>query len=249
MADNAPYQFSLTGREIELLLTSIRDKIDKNSIDQVIELSSTGIPATSKVKEELNKIVNATTGQGLKDAINNALDSNVFSDRYKGLLDQGGGFQFVGAPATVSERDNIDTTNYVGGETILLQSNEYGVPTVQFWNVSSSNWLDTDPTKAVSLQKTFNGTSKQLLISLPKTKFSIYTFKIMAKTNNEFHMLDVNIGLNYGGTVAYMTGSNDFYGISKLFSATVDYDGTKMDLSLTPTVSTINVKCDLISAY
>ncbi|AWY10165.1 hypothetical protein [Vibrio phage VP-1] len=246
MSTTAPYQFSLSGTEIEKLLKSITEKLDKSAIDTTME--GTSVPSTPTVKAALNEVLKTVTGVDLRKAIQDAPDCNVFTDNYKTLLERGG-FLFVGAPADIPKRNAISTTTFQGGETILLQSNEFGVPTVQYWNGTSKKWDDVDEAKAHSFEKTFNGTSKQELIKLPKTKFSIYTFKVMAKTNTNIHMMDLHVGLNYSGNTAWMTGTNDFYGSGKLFTPTVDYDGTNMTLSLTPKASTINVRCEVIAAY
>lgn len=244
------YRFSLTGPQIEQLLLSINDAINK--IDIIYDYTAGGtvgqVAAASAVKDMWLKLNEMVTGEGLKKAINDASDSNVFTDYYKSLLDREG-WKFIGSPSDILARDDIATTNFTGGEVILLQKNESGNPEFQYWKRTPV--AGGDPTFAWS--SVYEGNSNDASIEIPAVGTSI--LKEIPKAI--FHMVEFRVHV-YDKTLGHwqdtdgkvgFRGEDLVYSIynhvqtKPLANITFSQDTENMIISITSLEP--NVKCHL----
>ncbi|MGR2462439.1 hypothetical protein ACUX4R_26565, partial [Salmonella enterica] len=142
------------------------------------------VAAASAVKNMWLKLNEMVTGEGLKDAINAANDSNVFTDYYKSILDRET-WKFIGSPADLLARDDIDTSNFEGGEVILLQKNASGNPEFQYWKRTPV--AGGDP--IFGWESVYEGNSNDSSIDIPVVGTSI--LKTIPKAL--FHMVEFRV--------------------------------------------------------
>lgn len=201
------YRFSLTAPEIERLLLSIQDRLSDDDIvyDYTLGGERGKVAAASAVKDMWLKLNTMVTGQGLKDAINNAGDSNVFTDEYKSILDREN-WKFIGSPADIIARDDIVTTSFTGGEVILLQKNDAGNPEFQYWKRTPVAGGDA----SFSWESVYAGTSNDVTIevptagqvvlkTVPKAVFHMIEFRVHAYDKVLGHWQDVNGKVGHRG--------------------------------------------------
>lgn len=244
------YRFSLTAPQIEQLLLSINDAI--KSEDIIYDYAAGGtvgqVAAASAVKNMWLKLNEMVTGQGLKDAINAAEDSNVFTDYYKSLLDREG-WKFIGSPADELERGDIDTANFTGGEVILLQKNTSGNPEFQYWKRTPV--AGGDPTFAwasvyegnsndSSIEIPVVGTS--VLKDIPKALFHMIEFRVHVYDETLGHWQDTDGKVGYRGEDLFYSVYNH---VQTKPLATIDFSQDTDSMTVSVTSLEPNVKCHL----
>ncbi|UGO47080.1 hypothetical protein CHUBBYTHOR_142 [Shigella phage ChubbyThor] len=244
------YRFSLTAPQIEQLLLSINDAI--KSEDIIYDYAAGGtvgqVAAASAVKNMWLKLNEMVTGQGLKDAINAAEDSNVFTDYYKSLLDREG-WKFIGSPADELERGDIDTANFTGGEVILLQKNASGNPEFQYWKRTPV--AGGDPTFAwasvyegnsndSSIEIPVIGTS--VLKDIPKALFHMVEFRVHVYDETLGHWQDTDGKVGYRGEDLFYSTYNH---VQTKPLATIDFSQDTDSMTVSVTSLEPNVKCHL----
>lgn len=243
------YRMSMTAADIERLLLSISDKLTVANIihDYTAGGGDKDIIAAEAVKNMWLKLNEMVTGQGLVDAINAAPNSNSFTDAYKARLDQDS-YKFIGSPNDTLERDDIDTTNFTGGELILLQKNASGNPEMQYWKRTAH--IDSEPTYAwASISSsgsedaniTFPTAGTQLLKRIPKSLFHMVEFRIHGiVTNGNWQSVDGKVG--YVGNDLYYTLSDELKTLNVLgYNFTMDDDYFYINI----TTVQANTKCYL----
>ncbi|AEM91831.1 hypothetical protein PKNFJJPA_00031 [Salmonella phage vB_SenAc_BPS6] len=244
------YRFSLTAPEIERLLLSINDSIQK--LDIIYDYTAGGtegqVAAASAVKNMWLKLNEMVTGEGLKDAINAANDSNVFTDYYKSILDRET-WKFIGSPADLLARDDIDTSNFEGGEVILLQKNASGNPEFQYWkrtpvaggdpifgweSVYEGNSNDS------SIDIPVVGTS--ILKTIPKALFHMVEFRVHARESTLGHWQDTDGKIGYRGEDLIYSLYNH---VQTKPIANISFSQDVDNMIITITTLEPNIKCHL----
>lgn len=244
------YRFSLSAAEIERLLLSINDAINK--IDIIYDYTAGGtagqVAAASAVKDMWLKLNEMVTGEGLKDAINAAGDSNVFTDEYKSILDRET-WKFIGSPADLLARDDIDTSLFEGGEVILLQKNAAGNPEFQYWKRTPV--AGGDPTYAwVSV---YDGNSNDsgitipvigtsVLKTIPKALFHMVEFRVHVYDMTLGHWQDTDGKIGFRGEDLLYSVYNGVQ-TKPLADIVFSQDADNMIISITSLVP--NVRCHL----
>lgn len=247
MANEKQYRFSLTAAEIERLLLSISDKLTATEI--VYDYTAGGeegkVAAASAVKNMWLKLNEMVTGEGLKNAINAAEDSNVFTDADKEALSRQS-YKFVGSPADILARDDIDTTKFTGGELILLQKNISGNPELQYWKrtpvvggTATFAWESLSASGSNDTQLEIPVVGTQLLKKVPKTLFHMVEFRIHAKEENTGHWQSIDGKLGYRGEDLIVSLYNL---IQTKDLVTYDFDQTLTDMEFNITTLVPDVK-------
>lgn len=251
------YRLSLTAAKIEELLLSIQDKISPDDI--VYEYTAGGekgkIAAASAVKNMWLKLNEMVTGDGLKAAINAAEDSNVFTDNYKSILDRES-FKFVGSPADILARDDINTQAFTGGEVILLQKNVAGNPEFQYWKrtpgTNGANptfeWASVDAGGANDANITIPAVGTQLLKSIPKSLFHMVEFRIHSYEANNGHWQSVDGKLGYRGDDLVIS---EYNGVKTKDLVQIGYSqtATNMDINIKTLVPDVKCWLSIITGY
>lgn len=257
MSTNPQYRLSMTAAEIERLLLSISEKTSPEDIVyDYAEGGATGkVAAASAVKNMWLKLNEMVTGEGLKAAINAAEDSNVFTDKYKSILDRES-FKFIGSPADLLARDDIDTTNFDGGEVILLQKNASGNPEFQYWKRTPGNngaaptfeWeaIGSSGSNDASISVPAVGT--QLLKSIPKVLFHMVEFRIHAYDTDTGHWQSIDGKLGYRGDDLLVS---EYNGVKSKDLITIAYNqsSSTMDISITTLQKDIKCYLSIITGY
>lgn len=257
MASNPSYRFSMTAAEIERLLLSISEKISPENI--VYDYTAGGeegfVAAASAVKNMWLRLNEMVTGEGLKAAINAADDSNVFTDHYKSILDRES-FMFIGSPADILARDDIDTTNFKGGEVILLQKNSAGNPEFQYWKRTPGqggadptfDWESVDAGGANDSNITIPAVGTQLLKAIPKNLFHMVEFRIHAYDTDAGHWQSIDGKLGYRGEDLLVSEYNGVMS-KKLIEISYSQTSTTMDINITTLQKDIKCWLSIITGY
>lgn len=244
------YRFSLTAAEIERLLLSIQTAIQK--VDIIYDYTAGGtigqVAAASAVKDMWLKVNEMVTGQGLKDAINSAGDSNVFTDYYKSLLDRDG-WKFIGSPPDILARDDIVTTDFTGGEVILLQKNESGNPEFQYWKRTPVaggdpvfNWTPVYEGNANDANIEIPVVGSSILKSIPKALFHLVEFRVHVYDTTLGHWQDTDGKIGFRGEDLLYSEYNN---VQTQQLATIEYSMDDEDMIITLTSLVPNLKCRL----
>lgn len=244
------YRFSLTAAEIERLLLSIQTAIQK--VDIIYDYTAGGtigqVAAASAVKDMWLKVNEMVTGQGLKDAINSAGDSNVFTDYYKSLLDRDG-WKFIGSPPDILARDDIVTTDFTGGEVILLQKNESGNPEFQYWKRTPVaggdpvfNWTPVYEGNANDSNIEIPVVGSSILKSIPKALFHMVEFRVHVYDATLGHWQDTDGKIGFRGEDLLYSEYNN---VQTQQLATIEYSMDDEDMIITLTSLVPNLKCRL----
>lgn len=250
------YRFSLTAAQIEKLLLSIGDKLDKTSIEY--DYTKGGglgvVSAASAVKDMWLRLNEMVTGEGLKQAINDAEDSNVFTDYYKSLLDRDT-WKFVGSPADYLERDDIDTSQFTGGEVILVQSNRSGNPEFQYWKRTPVpggdpvfGWAVVDSRGGQDVDVEFPVVGTGLLKKIPKSLFHMVEIRIHAYRAATGDWQDVDGKLGYRGDNVYFSLGNEIQ-LNRLVEYSFDHNDTDMLINITTLAPDIKCYLSVITGY
>lgn len=247
---NNPYKFSITASEMERLILSIKEKIDKNVINNDVTTGGENkLVSAEALKTKFEDINTKTTGEGLKDAINSAEDSNVFTDAHKERLESGN-YKFVGAPSTIAERDLINTDAFIGGETILLMRNQYNRPIIQFWDNDNNEWDDLGlEGRTHDVNFTVSNTTKEIE-RYKLVNSSMYVMRIMAKTLTNTHIMEISVTCDAGNNV-YITSISSFFTDTELFTVDASYDSLYHEISVTSTsvVGQLAMQVETLSMY
>lgn len=250
------YRFSLTAPEIEQLLLSINDTIKATDIIYDYALGGTvgQVAAASAVKNMWLKLNEMVTGQGLKDAINAAEDSNVFTDYYKSLLDREG-WKFIGSPADILARDDIVTTLFTGGEVILLQKNESGNPEFQYWKrtpVAGGDpifgWASVyeGNSNDAAIEIPVVGTS--ILKDIPKALFHMVEFRVHVYDKTLGHWQDTDGKVGFRGEDLIYSVYNHVQ-TKALANITFAQDSDSMTISVTSLEPNVRCHLSFIAGY
>ena len=250
------YRFSLTAPEIEQLLLSINDTIKATDIIYDYALGGTvgQVAAASAVKNMWLKLNEMVTGQGLKDAINAAEDSNVFTDYYKSLLDREG-WKFIGSPADILARDDIVTTLFTGGEVILLQKNESGSPEFQYWKrtpVAGGDpifgWASVyeGNSNDAAIEIPVVGTS--ILKDIPKALFHMVEFRVHVYDKTLGHWQDTDGKVGFRGEDLIYSIYNHVQ-TKALANITFAQDSDSMTISVTSLEPNVRCHLSFIAGY
>lgn len=250
------YRFSLTAAEIERLLLSIKEKLDVTNIEyDYTKGGGAGVvSAASAVKEMWLKLNEMVTGQGLKDAINGAGDSNVFTDYYKSLLDRDT-WKFVGSPADELERDDLDTSLYTGGEVILVQRNKSGNPEFQYWKRTpvaggepTFGWATVDTRGNQDVDDEYPVVGTNLLKKIPKSLFHMVEFRIHGYRSATGDWQSVDGKLGYKGEDVYFSLGNEIQ-TSRIIEYSFDQTATDMLINITTLEPDIKCYLSIIAGY
>lgn len=207
MNNQPAYRLSLSAADIEKLLLSIDEKLTATNVihDYTLGGGAKDIAAAEAVKQMWLKLNTMVVGEGLKDAINDADDSHVFSDYYKSVLDRES-WKFIGSPADILERDDIDTSGFIGGEVVLLQKNLAGNPEFQYWKrtpVAGEDpifaWESVYAGSSNDAEIEFPIQGTKLLKNVPKTLFHMIEFRIHAYDKPLGHWQSVDGKLGFRG--------------------------------------------------
>jgi len=256
MASEKQYRFSFTAAEIEKALLSISEKYGPSDVIGDYTAGGTGkVVSADAIKAMWLKLNEMVTGEGLKKAINDADDSNVFNDHYKSILDRDS-FMFIGSPADSLARDDIDTTNFEGGEVILLQRNAAGNPEFQYWKRTPSttggnptfSWASVDASGANDTDITIPAVGTQLLKSIPKSLFHMIEFRIHAYESDTGHWQTLDGKLGYRGNDLIISTYN---AVKTKDIITINYSQTSSQMNINITTLQKDVKCwlSVIAGY
>lgn len=244
------YRFSLTAAQIEQLLLSINDVITKTDIvyDYTAGGTAGQVAAASAVKDMWLRLNQMVTGEGLKDAINNAGDSHVFTDYYKSILDRES-WKFIGSPADLLARDDINTSNFTGGEVILLQKNAAGNPEFQYWKrtpVAGGDpifgWSPVYEGSSNDSSINIPAVGTAIVKEIPKTIFHMIEFRV--------HVFDTTLGhwQSVDGKLGYR-GEDLFYSLYNQVQtkplATIQFAQDADNMSVSITTLEPNIRCHL----
>lgn len=250
------FRFSLTGAEIERLLLSIQERLSNDDIvyDYTLGGAQGKVAAAEAVKEMWLKLNTMVTGQGLVDAINDAPDSNVFTDYYKGILDREN-WKFIGSPADIIARDDIVTTGFTGGEVILLQKNDAGNPEFQYWKRTPVAGGDA----SYSWESVYAGTSNDVTIevptaggivlkTVPKSIFHMIEFRIHAYDKVLGHWQDVNGKVGHRGDDLIYSIYNEIQ-TKRLIEYSFSQDADNVYVSITSLQDSLRCSLAFVSGH
>uniref|UniRef100_A0AAU8L019 Uncharacterized protein n=1 Tax=Serratia phage Kevin TaxID=3161161 RepID=A0AAU8L019_9CAUD len=250
------YRFSLTAAQIEKLLLSIGEKLGPTDIEYDYTKGGAAgvVSAASAVRNMWLKLNEMVTGEGLKDAINNAGDSHVLTDYYKSLLDRDT-WKFVGSPADYLARDDIDTSQFTGGEVILVQSNRSGNPEFQFWKRTAVpggdpvyGWAVIDNRGGQDVDVTFPIIGTNLLKKIPKSMFHMVEIRIHAYRPITGDWQSVDGKLGYKGDNVYFSLTNEVE-TARLVEYSFDQNTTDMLVNITTLAPDIKCYLSVIAGY
>lgn len=248
MSDPKVYRSTFTAAEIEKILKSVGLKINADSIVTDIDTGgAANVISAETLKTTINKIINETTGDGLKTAINAATDSNVFTDTHKTSLENMS-LRFIGTKANITERNNVATTSFIGGEVILLLKNESEQAVFQYWDNAATAWKDVY--RAENREITVANAGDSVLKQFPKTKFKGIEASIIAKgpgSDSDFHMTTVRCA--WKGADIYLTSYGDLFN-AELFSIEADVaTGDAIALKATTLSDNISIRVEITNAF
>lgn len=140
MQATTKYRSLFTGSQIDEILQSVRDKIDKSSITSDYTGGEEDKVVSAAAMKGLSDAFDKTfTAQGIRDLLGQAENSNVFTDEDKKKVNSIN-TQFKGTVIDIPSRDAIDTTQYTGGEVILVLKNAASVSEWQYWDGAEEKW-------------------------------------------------------------------------------------------------------------
>lgn len=247
-AENVHY-LNITPEKFSELIKSIPDKIPTANIttnwrdgddDQVI--------AASTLSTILKTLYERSSGEGLKAQISAAENSNVLTDEMVQNLNDIT-VKFVGVVADVAARNEIVTSSYTGGETIILLQNTYGNPTTQYWDNANRAWADVYTDESAERTVTIQTAGSSVVRSFELSGTQIYTLEIMGYTSGVLQSTTVKIGVLSGSTDPYVTIGAEMRSSSsqRVFQILPTVSGTTLQVRVTTLLDAASVRVHLIS--
>lgn len=140
MQATTKYRSLFSGKQIDEILQSVRDKIDKSSItDDYAGGEVDKVVSAAAVKGLSDAFDRTFTADGIRALVEEAENSNVYTDSDKRKVN-GINTQFKGTVVDIPSRDAIDTAVYTGGEVILVLRNTADVSEFQYWDGVGEKW-------------------------------------------------------------------------------------------------------------
>lgn len=235
MQAGTKYRSLFSGKEIDETLKSVRDKIDKSSItDSYAGGELDKVVSAAAVKSLSDAFDKTFTADGVRTLIDEATDSNVYTDEDKRKVGQIN-TQFKGTVIDVPSRDAIDVSKYVGGEVILVLRNTADLSEFQYWDGVSLKWLPVSGGASAKDKATLpSGTT--VIASYEMGSVHGAKYLVHGKsTANDSHVVEVMITnkltaiawSQYGEVVA----GND------VFTVSVGLNGNGVDIELSVTTT------------
>lgn len=138
------YRSGYTGREIDEILASVKNKLDASSIVNDFEQGGADLVASAELAKILHQdVVRLQDPNYFHEILSQIPDFNMFTDEYKNKLD-GIDDRFKGIFLNAADRDaNLETINFIGGElTFLLDDgSESKLNEWSIWNNLQSRWI------------------------------------------------------------------------------------------------------------
>lgn len=243
------YRISLSAAEVEQALKSIPDKLDKDAIIDDWKSGSSDQVISADVLSSILKTLDARTkGEGLKQQISSAEDCNIFTDSFKSTLESLT-FNFIGVISDIAERDKLNTQGFRGFESIWLLENDFGNATLQYYNPSTTQWVDLFPDQANTRTLQIANASTNVIRTTPFTTSTVMTFEVSAKTAGAIQSSTVKIGTVPGTTTPYMLVSNELLSNvnQRVFNLDSSISGTNLELSATTLMDNVSIRVELLS--
>lgn len=182
------YHSTLTPQEVEKTLREVSGKLSRSSVIQEWNSGSEEQVISAKILSQiLTTLEKRSKGEGLKEQINNAVDSNVLTDDLKKRLESVT-LNYIGVIQDVTERDKLNSASFTGGETIILLSNRFGNVSTQFFDKASETWTDLDPLSANEETIDIPTAKTRSIRSIDISKFKNIEFSVRASTVEKTHV-------------------------------------------------------------
>lgn len=251
---NTPYRIPMGGEEVLQLLRSVNEKIDKSSISQdKDDTDETTVVSSAIFNEVFTKLTEDTTGEGLKQAIEDIPDSNIFTDQHKAAVENIA-LRFLGVVSNESALPSgTDTDSFRGGEVALVLQNTWGNPDFYHWNKGTEKWNALNKLKQHEeiLIESRNSTARK---TYPRLDYTCFVYRVIAvsrtSTLHAFHTADITLGCI--GDDTYMSVSNEVISDPNNplveFSSDVITATDQVELLTTTQVDDINLRVEVITA-
>lgn len=209
---------SVTLEELEKFLKLLPTVLTTEQILQSWQEGAEDQVISAKALSEVLKVLNQRSeGTGLVTQIQDAPDCNVLTDELKDKLDNFS-LRFVGVLADVLQRDNIDVSNYIGGETIILLRNEYGNASIQYYDKPLTSWRDLYPVQAGERTVEVETPQNALVRTFVKANYRMIRVNVLAKTSDKVQSTVATISYTTGSSVANIGIEHEHIPQGRLFT-------------------------------
>lgn len=245
------YRSKYTGPQIDEFLAGVQHKIDKSIITTDIEEGSPDrVPAASITKNLHERVLLLNDPNYFLQLFLSIPDNNTFTDAYKLKLDNLN-TQFKGVFNNDTDRaDNLDTSNFLGGELTLVLNDGSGFQRYDFWDNLTAGWKSAKFIKDGSTDPVFVPFAATIRFSaIDITKFSSCKYLITVEVGTAIKTVEV---------LACSNGLDSFTSISNQVGTTIEtwndlmeisssLEGTELILNVTTKISDTVVSGKLIA--
>ncbi len=241
------YKLPYSAAELQRLVELIQQKLDQSAIITSHEgASDENILSAEYVNDRFGSLENSLTGTGLRDAINALDNSNIFTDAHLQAVESTS-LRFIGTFATITARNNIDTTDFAGGEVILLLSNESGNVGFQYYDLANTNWISTDKL-SINSEVNVPAVGASVLKTFPQADFKLMDLTVLAKSGSGFHRSVVSIG--WHGADVYITSTGDLFNVEHFeVDAAIITATNTVEISVTTLIADTDIQAEITAAY
>jgi len=233
------YRSLFTGTEIDQILQSVRDKIDKSAITQDFSSGEADqVVSAAAVKALSEAFDNTFTPTGVKELLAQAPDSNIFTDDDKRKVDAIN-VQFKGTVVDIPSRDAIDTAQYTGGEVILVLRTAARTTEFQWWDGLTDSW---EPVNAGvgDIETVVLPTGTTVIAGYDSTLISGVKYVIHGKSaTGDSHMAEVMI-VSKGVEISFSVFAEVVAGVDA-FYLSVTKTGDEVELNVTTTTALTSI--------
>ncbi|AUR97733.1 hypothetical protein NVP1244A_031 [Vibrio phage 1.244.A._10N.261.54.C3] len=193
MAENKKFRSALTGAEMEKLLRSIPDKMNNDAITQDTESTDTSSVLSAAVANALfKKLVGRTEGTGVKEMLDKAPNVHALTDDILNKIESLK-LVFIGSMGA-TERDALDTTEFKGGEVLLLLNSENTSGHIQHWDRTADTWVTANTLEGLYNAITSVSSGESVIQTFNKEQYRTATFTVSARAAGFFHVSHFTLG-------------------------------------------------------
>ncbi len=188
------YRSRYTGVQIDNLLASISNKLDKSHISNDFN-GGTEIVASAELAKilylDLNKFNDPNYITQLILSIPNAL---IFTKEDKDKIDRLGGF-FQGSFKDAATRNaSVSTVGFKGGELTFLMGNSDNHQQLDYWDAATLSWKMSLFEKQAEDTTTSHTTSAtKVIITIPKTQYRTAKYGLRCESISQVWYQEINI--------------------------------------------------------
>ncbi|QGZ15995.1 hypothetical protein Kuja_0040 [Vibrio phage vB_VchM_Kuja] len=248
MKDVRMAEASISLEELENFFRLIPNVLLNDAILQTWQEGSEDQLISAKALSEiLKQLSQRTEGNGLVGQINDAPNCNVLTDELLQKLENFS-LRFVGVVADVIQRNNIDVSNYVGNEVILLLVNEYGNSTIQYYDKAITSWRDFYPEEAAERTIDVETPQNALLRTFPMGKYRMIRVNLLGKTADKVQSSVVTISYTPGNSIANIGVEFEHLPQGRIFTVRANATSPNIEVRAETTQSNTSIRVKLLSA-